>query len=241
MLAKRVGRQLQVALRESQMPLWQLAKRAGVDVTEAAAALGGNLIVPAQVLDTVAQAMGLELSLVPASPAPRQVGQVPSVVDNAIEPLMPGCTALPPGELGISVLALGFEGTLILDADTPIARPGLLEFLQCARGLFQRIVVFTALPGLLFRKLALLLTTEGEAPEWFGSVEHIHWRGPYKDLGCILEASLRQTVLLDRDDAQVHPDQVGQWIRITPFKAPVSDEGEELHAALQALVDRLTA
>lgn len=241
MFAKRISRQLRVALRESQMPLWQLAKRAGVDVTEAAAALGGNVVVPAQVLENVAQALGLQLELVSAAPLPRHVGPVRSLVDDALELLTPGQAPPLPNTADITVLALGFEGTLVLNTATPVARPGLLEFLQCARGLFQRIAVFTELPEPQFREVAQLLVDAGEAPSWLGTAEYVRGRGSVKDLSSILEASPRQILLADRADAQVRPEHFDRWIRITPFKMPFSDQDDELRAALQALVDHLTA
>ncbi len=221
------------------MPLWQLAKRAGVDVTEAAAALGGNVVVPAQSLDDIAQAMGLELGLVPATPLPRQVGHVRSLVDDALERLTPGQAPPLPGTADITVLALGFEGTLILDTASPVARPGLLEFLQCARGLFHRVAVFTVLPEAEFRQAARLLQAEGEAPDWFVDAEYVRWRGPAQDLVFILEASPQQVLLVDSKDVQVRQDYFDRWIRVEPFKAPLSSNDNELPRVMQVLVDRL--
>lgn len=241
MFAKRISRQLRVALRESQMPLWQLAKRAGVDVTEAAAALGGNVVVPAQVLENVAQALGLQLELISATPLPRQVGPVRSLVDDALERLTPGQAPPLPNTADITVLALGFEGTLVLNTATPVARPGLLEFLQCVRGLFPRVAVFTALPEPQFRKIAQLLMAEGEAPDWFGGAEYVSWRGPAKDLAFIVEASPQQVLLVDSKDVQVRQDQLDRWIQVEPLRVPASSNDNELSRILQVLVDRLVA
>lgn len=240
MFAKRISRQLRVALRESQMPLWQVAKRAGVDIAEVAAAVGG-VVVPAQSLDDIARAMGLELGLAPATPLPRQVGPVRSQVDDALERPTPGQTPPLPDTHDITVLALGFEGTLILEAASPVARPGLLEFLQCARGLFARIAVFTELTEVEFRQLARLLQAEGEAPDWFGDVEYVRWRGPAKELAFILEASPQQVLLVDSKDVQVRQGHFDRWIRVEPFRAPVSSNDVELPRILQVLVDRLVA
>jgi len=223
------------------MPLWQIAKRSGIDIAEVAAAVGGCVVIPAQALDDVAQAMGLELGLVPATPFPRQVGPVRSLVDDAIERLAPGQAVSPPDTADITVLALGFEGTLILDTASPVARPGLMEFLQCARGLFSRIAVFTALPEAEFRRVARLLEAEGEAPDWFGNAEYVHWRGPDKDLRCILEASPQQTLLVESDIEQVHPSQLDRWVQVETFEPSTEPSEVELPRVLQLLVDRVVA
>ena len=73
----------------------------------------------------------------------------------------------------VKVLALDLEGTLISNAVSQIARPGLFDFLEDCRELFPRIVIFTSVNEERFRAIANLLTTEGYAPNWFADIEYI--------------------------------------------------------------------
>lgn len=45
-----------------------------------------------------------------------------------------------------SILALDLEGTLISNAVSQIPRPGLYEFLESAKSLFEGLVIFTTVP-----------------------------------------------------------------------------------------------
>ena len=86
MLAKRIGRQLRLALRDSDYTLWELARRTDLDLAEVAAALGGTRLLPADVLDGIGAALGLELSFIPAAPTPhstRRVRQPRAVLPGA--------------------------------------------------------------------------------------------------------------------------------------------------------------
>ncbi|ABC30146.1 hypothetical protein HCH_03396 [Hahella chejuensis KCTC 2396] len=73
-----------------------------------------------------------------------------------------------------SVLALDLEGTLISNAMSQIPRPNLHPFLTNCKQAFQRIVIFTAINEERFRKIAILLSDEGVAPEWFKDIEYIN-------------------------------------------------------------------
>lgn len=82
----------------------------------------------------------------------------------------------------VKVLALDLEGTLISNAVSQIARPGLFDFLEDCRKLFPRIAIFTSVNEERFRSIARLLTTEGYAPSWFADIEYITWSGETKNL-----------------------------------------------------------
>jgi hypothetical protein len=85
----------------------------------------------------------------------------------------------------VKVLALDLEGTLISNAVSQIARPGLYDFLEDCRELFPRIVIFTSVNEERFRTIANLLTTEGYAPNWFADIEYITWTGETKNLNFV--------------------------------------------------------
>ena len=52
----------------------------------------------------------------------------------------------------IKVLALDLEYTLITSAVTQWPRPGLYEFLEAVKTMFDRVVIYTAVAESLFRK-----------------------------------------------------------------------------------------
>jgi len=56
----------------------------------------------------------------------------------------------------MKVLARDLEGTLISNAVSQIARPGLFEFLEDCRKLFPRVVMFTSVNEDRFRSIASL-------------------------------------------------------------------------------------
>jgi len=60
----------------------------------------------------------------------------------------------------MKVIALDLEGTLISNAVSQIARPGLFDFLEECRKLFPRIVIFTSVNEERFRSIANLLITK---------------------------------------------------------------------------------
>ncbi|NJL66781.1 MAG: hypothetical protein HC894_08195 [Microcoleus sp. SM1_3_4] len=73
------------------------------------------------------------------------------------------------------VLALDLEGTLISNAVSQFSRPGLYNFLEYCHNNFCRIVIFTAVSELSFRKIAIALADAGKVPSWFVNLEYINW------------------------------------------------------------------
>src|SRR5262245_62339875 len=100
-------------------------------------------------------------------------------------------------EVKVKVLALDLEGTLISNAVSQIARPGLFDFLEDCRELFPRMVIFTSVNEERFWTIANLLTTEGYAQNWFDEIEYINWTGVTKNVNFVVCASSEEIVLVD--------------------------------------------
>jgi len=128
----------------------------------------------------------------------------------------------------IEVLALDLEGTLISNAMSQIARPGLREFLEFCGAAFPRLVMYTFISQDRFRQIARMLVNEGSAPGWFDALEYIEWDGKLKDLRRIAGADPERTVIVDDYEPYIHPRQRRQWVSIRPFDAPYPEEDREL-------------
>ena len=133
------------------------------------------------------------------------------------------------------ILALDLEGTLISNAMSQIARPGLYEFLCECRELFTRIVMFTAVSEEMFRPIAERLVADGVAPEWFRDIEYVRWSGPTKDLAFVPGAAAGDVVLVDDFEIYVQPGQESQWVQVPLFEY---QSGKEDHG-LQDILPRL--
>lgn len=236
MVAERLARELRAALHLRGITLWELARRCELDIVDVATALGGTRLLPADLLDSLGQALDLQLSMVPASGAGVAANSVGTVVDAALGRLRR--SQGPNGDL--TVLALGFEETLLSNAVSMVPRPGLLQFLDCAQRLFPRLVMFTAVNEETFRRIAAMLARDGAAPRWFSELEYVQWKGPTKDLRHIIEATPSQVLLVDDLAHRIHDGQESQWVPISAFEPPFNQYDDELSRVLQAIVDRLT-
>ena len=128
----------------------------------------------------------------------------------------------------VEVLALDLEGTLISNAMSQFARPGLRDFLEFCGQAFPRLVIYTFISEDRFRQIARMLVNEGSAPGWFDALEYIDWDGKIKDLRRIPGADPERTVLVDDYEPYIHPQQRRQWVAIRPFAAPYPEEDREL-------------
>lgn len=135
----------------------------------------------------------------------------------------------------ISVIALDLEGTLISNAISQTPRPYLHAFLDGCREITVRIVMFTTVSEERFRQIAQLLVSEGVAPEWFASMEYIHWCGHKKDLSFIPDAKIDSTVLVDDVAAYVADGQESHWVSIEQFASPSPDSDCKLLGTLTIL------
>ena len=140
----------------------------------------------------------------------------------------------------IEVLALDLEGTLISNAMSQIARPGLREFLEFCGHAFPRVVVYTFISEIRFRQVARMLVNEGSAPGWFDALEYIDWDGKIKDLRRIPNADPARTVIVDDYEAYIHPQQRRQWVAIRAFEAPYPDDDRELRK-ISEILERMSA
>lgn len=133
---------------------------------------------------------------------------------------------------------MDLEGTLISNAISQIARPGLAEFLAGARLQFETLVMFTTVPEARFRSIAELLVRERSAPEWFADIHFVQWSGKTKDLSFVSKR-IGDALLLDDYAPYVHLGQEHLWIEVPLFASPyaMSDDGLSvaLGASLRAL------
>ena len=196
MLARRFAMKLRPALRDSGLSLWDVCQRTGLDVADIATALGGRNLLPTDLLEVIGQAVGLELSFVPASATPHTVGPVRSIVDQAIERFTPGRLAAPIEQPWL-ILALDFEALVIPGSGSFAARPGLFEFLECARALFPRVVVFTTLVERQFLEVAHSLVQQAAAPDWFAAVELVDRHEPSKGVPLALGSPPPKVMLVE--------------------------------------------
>jgi NLI interacting factor-like phosphatase len=144
-------------------------------------------------------------------------------------------------DVELKVLALDLEGTLISNAVSQIARPGLFDFLEDCRKLFPRIVIFTSVNEERFRSIATLLITEGYAPNWFAEIEYISWSGETKNLIFVDGALPEEILLVDDYEKYIHPGQESQWIKAPEFDYPYSDDDLGLREILRHLRIRVAS
>lgn len=137
-----------------------------------------------------------------------------------------------------TILAMDLEGTLISNAVSQIPRPGLYQFLESAKCLFDELVIFTTVPEPKFRQIADLLTCEGAVPSWFGNLAYTRWTGPTKDLSNA-SADIGSAWLLDDYAPYVHPGQEQYWVQIELFGSPYQEDDTGLDDAMAAIRKRL--
>ncbi len=137
----------------------------------------------------------------------------------------------------IEVLALDLEGTLVSNAMSQIARPGLFEFLEFCRRAVPRVVIYTAIREPRVREVAAGLVAEGSAPGWFEGIEFVEWDGDLKDLALIPGAAVERSLLIDDYEDYVVPDQRDRWRPIRSFAAPYPEDDRELERLRRVLED----
>ena len=143
------------------------------------------------------------------------------------------------GVKDVQVLALDLEGTLVSNAMSQIARPGLRDFLEFCGDAFPRLVIYTRISEDRFRQIAHMLVNEGSAPGWFAALEYIEWDGKIKDLRQIPNADPARTVIVDDYEAYIHPRQRQLWLAIRPFHAPYPEDDREL-LRIRRILERMS-
>jgi hypothetical protein len=137
------------------------------------------------------------------------------------------------------VLALDLESTLVSNAVSQFARPGLNDFLAWALSSFERVVLFTSVPEPHARQVLRTLVEYGEAPPGTEHIEHVAWSGPVKDLCFVRDAAVEEVLLVDDQERYVVPAQRSQWIPIAEWDAPYSGEDRELERVRGVIEGRL--
>lgn len=136
--------------------------------------------------------------------------------------------------MGITVLALDLEGTLIDDARSGQPRPGLREFLDFCDERFGRVAVFTTVEEADACEVLADLDRAGYLPAGLlDRLEFVAWTGEYKDLGFVAGAAPSEVVLIDDDDGWVRPDQRGQWVPVAPWDGGPDVELARVRAVLE--------
>ncbi|WP_031386813.1 NIF family HAD-type phosphatase [Desulfonatronum thiodismutans] len=135
----------------------------------------------------------------------------------------------------LEVLALDLEGTLVSNAVSQIARPGLHDFLEFCRREVPRLVLYTSVPERKVREVTANLVAEGSAPAWFKNVECVHWNGRVKDLTMIQGTTVERTLLIDDYEGYVIEEQRRQWLPIDTYSTPYSADDTELQRVRQVL------
>ncbi|NJK75479.1 MAG: hypothetical protein HC942_17440 [Microcoleus sp. SU_5_6] len=119
------------------------------------------------------------------------------------------------------VLALDLEGTLISNAVSQFSRPGLYNFLEYCHNNFCRIVIFTAVSELSFRKIAIALADAGKVPSWFVNLEYINWDGKYKDLCFVPETKFTEVILIDDREEYIKQEQKNSGYTFLDMNTPI--------------------
>jgi hypothetical protein len=144
--------------------------------------------------------------------------------------------------LGVRVLALDLERTLISDAITAEPRPGLFDFLAYCDDRFERVALFTSVDrGDAWEVLAELARRGYVPPTLLGRLEYVEWAGEYKDLNFVPDAYPDQILLVDDDPGWVRPDQLDQWIPIVAWDGGKVEELARVRSALELRLDQGTA
>jgi hypothetical protein len=139
--------------------------------------------------------------------------------------------------VGLSVLALDLERTLITEAMTANPRPGLFDFLTFCHERFGRVVIFTTVEEEDAREVLEGLDREGLIP--FGllpRLEYVNWTGEFKDLCFVADAEPNEVVLVDDDPGWVKPDQRDRWVPIVPWDGGPDKELARVRGVLERLL-----
>lgn len=136
-----------------------------------------------------------------------------------------------------TVIALDLEGTLISNAVSQFARPGLFQFLEFCHLRFEHIYIYTAVSDTRCHAIVYNLVTRSLAPNWLSDVPFVEWDRELKDLRNIPGASADHCLIVDDNRQYIRDDQVSQWIEIAKFEPPYPDTDREL-SRVQELIDR---
>ena len=120
--------------------------------------------------------------------------------------------------MAVTVLALDLERTLVDDALSGRARPGLRDFLTFCHERFRRVVMFTTVAEADAREVLSDLAAGGHVPQALHArLEFVDWSGQYKDLAFVPAAALDEVLLVDDDAGWVRPDQRDRRVKVAAW------------------------
>ncbi len=141
-------------------------------------------------------------------------------------------------DVRIKLLALDLEGTLVDNALTANARPGLFDFLAFCEERFDRVALLTTVDEDTAREVFESLERHRQAPGVFvARVEYVDWNGEHKDLRFVRNATPDEILFVDDDPGWIHPDQHGQWISIAAWNGGADNELVRVQAVLEQMTE----
>lgn len=130
-------------------------------------------------------------------------------------------------------LALDLEGTLVSNAVSLFARPGLHDFLDWTATRFEQRYLYTAVTKHRAEHSLEVLARHGDVPRSFSAVPVVELFGTWKDLR-VIDPELGHLLLLD-DQAVIEPTQLDRWVSIPSWDAPHAGDDGGLAGARQDL------
>ncbi len=139
-----------------------------------------------------------------------------------------------------TVIALDLEGTLISNAVSQFARPGLSAFLEFCFHRFAQIYLYTAVSDARCHEIIYNLVTRDLAPDWLSDVSFVDWDRKVKDLRNIPNVTPEQCLIVDDNRDYILAEQLSQWIVIENFEPPYPASDQELDR-VRAVIERRLA
>lgn len=232
MTSMEITQALRRAFEHAALSFWELGRRADVKERFVEAAMDDVSKVPVEAVVRLADALDLELMLVPATPRARRVGEAASLVDLAIGRVLAGEVEVEKVQ-GVMIV-LRFEGVLASGTAPPRARLGLRRFLELCRPLSSCVAVVSGLPEPVFRSAAQTLVQEEVAPVWFAAARCVHTLSELTAVDGLAAAGPDEMLLVvDAEESPAAPNvkcvTVGRW---EPGNDP---QASELDAVLTQL------
>jgi hypothetical protein len=136
--------------------------------------------------------------------------------------------------MGVKVLALDLERTLVSDALSARPRPGLFDFLTFCHERFERVALFTSVEEADARAVLDDLARRGQVPlGLLPRLEYVEWCGEHKDLAFVPDSVPAEVLLVDDDAGWVRPDQRDRWVAVAPWDGGADSELPRLRPVLE--------
>ncbi|PHS10140.1 MAG: hypothetical protein COA78_11590 [Blastopirellula sp.] len=138
-----------------------------------------------------------------------------------------------------SIIALDLEGTLISNAVSQFARPGLFKYLSWCKDYFEEVYIYSAVRDSKCHEIVYNLVSRNLAPKWLEDTQFIQWDRKFKDLANIAGATIEDCLIVDDNRDYILDDQIHQWIKIKKWSPPYSDTDRELERVQEIIEARL--